>query len=234
MQEPLNHSEFDHYADNYQDMVQEAISFVGQKHDFYLRVKTEHIKQKMHQYLGDTLTKSVLDVGCGIAQAGQLLSAHVNDFHGVDVSALEIEQACKNDPQGHYCSYDGARLPYDDETFDFTFAICVMHHVPPEKWLHFLKEMHRVTKPGGIVAIYEHNPLNPLTRLAVSRCEFDADAVLLWRNQTKKLFQEVGLKFLQSDYILFFPFASPLLNKVEHLLNWLPLGAQYAVLGSKT
>ena len=27
--------------------------------------------------------------------------------------------------------------------------------------------MSRVTRPGGIVAIFEHNPWNPLTRKAV-------------------------------------------------------------------
>ena len=39
--------------------------------------------------------------------------------------------------------------------------------------------MRRVVRPGGLLCIIEHNPFNPLTRLAVVRCEFDRDAVLL-------------------------------------------------------
>jgi len=226
-------SEFDRYADSYQDNVQNAISFAGKKPDFYMRIKVEHIKQMLLSHRIDPQSATVLDVGCGIAQAGKLLSSHVGDYHGVDVSALEIEQACKNDPQGHYCSYAGDKLPYDDDTFDFTFAICVMHHVNPQNWLHFLKEMRRVVKPNGIVAIYEHNPLNPLTRLAVSRCEFDADAVLLWPKKTKSLFQEAGLQITISDYLLYFPFEKTIFRKIESYLQWLPFGAQYAVLGRK-
>ena len=50
----------------------------------------------------------------------------------------------------------------------------------------FVADMVRVTRPGGLVCVIEHNPLNPLTRLAVNRCPFDADAVLLRSGQLAK------------------------------------------------
>ena len=53
--------------------------------------------------------------------------------------------------------------------------------------------MRRVVRPGGLVCVIEHNPLNPLTRsLAVSRCEFDSDAVLLGASTTRKLMAAGG------------------------------------------
>ena len=53
--------------------------------------------------------------------------------------------------------------------------------------------MARVLRPGGIAAIFEHNPLNPLTRRVVSNCVFDEDAVLLRRRRARGLLRQAGL-----------------------------------------
>ena len=47
---------------------------------------------------------------------------------------------------------------------DATYATCVMHHVPRARWRLFASELGRVTRPGGTVLTFEHNPYNPLTR----------------------------------------------------------------------
>jgi hypothetical protein len=52
--------------------------------------------------------------------------------------------------------------------------------------------MARVTRPGGLICIIEHNALNLLTRLAVNRCPFDADAVLLRSGQSQELLRGAG------------------------------------------
>ena len=61
----------------------------------------------------------------------------------------------------------------------WSIAICVLHHVPMSNRFKLVNEMVRVARPQGIVAIFEHNPLNPLTRHAVNSCELDKDAILL-------------------------------------------------------
>src|SRR4030095_3021135 len=124
-------------------------------------------------------------------------------------------------------------LLFYENTFDLTFAINVMHHVPPEMWENFTKEMYRVLKPGGITAVFEHNPFNPLTRRVVSRCEFDRDAVLLKRGKIKSLFSSAGFKPGEDAYIIFFPFKLGIFRGIESLLKWLPLGAQQYVTGRK-
>ena len=77
--------------------------------------------------------------------------------------------------------------------------------------------------------IFEHNPLNPLTRRAVAGCEFDRDAVLLRRSESERLLRGAGLRDPEGAYIVFFTRDSERLQRVERLLGGVPLGAQYVV-----
>jgi SAM-dependent methyltransferase len=226
-------AQFDRYADTYRNEVEQAISFGGQGVDFYTQRKVEHLLERVRPVLGAPEGLTVLDVGCGLGLTDRLLIPRVKAVHGVDIAEGEIERARVNNPAGHYRTYDGTALPYEDRTFDLAFAVCVMHHVKPDGWPRFVAEMARVVRPGGLVAVYEHNPYNPLTRLAVSRCEFDQDAVLLSNRVARRLVRGAGLELLGSYYLLFFPFRARLLQRSESLLAWLPLGAQYAVIGRK-
>lgn len=130
-----------------------------------------------------------------------------------------------------YAAYAGPSLPYADATFDLAFAVCVAHHVPPEHWPNFFSEMRRVVRPGGVVAVIEHNPLNPLTRLAVLRCPFDEDAVLISRRKAGRLLQNAGLTEIDGRHFLVFPFANLAARKVAGWLSRMPLGAQYICSG---
>lgn len=112
-------------------------------------------------------------------------------------------------------------------------TICVMHHVLPADWRDFVAKLRQVTRPGGLVCVIEHNPLNPLTRIAVARCAFDRDAVLLRAAQTEQLLTEAGLSDVATRYFLFLPMMSPLTRRIERRLGRLPLGAQYATWGRR-
>ena len=226
-------SEFDQYADDYSEQVSRAIAFCGQGTDFFSQVKMVHLLAVIQRHFGDPSKLTILDVGCGVGEMDGHLIPHVGKLHGIDVAAQAVERAAKAHPDGHFIAYDGHRIPFEDRSVDVAFAVCVMHHVPPANWPAFLRELHRVVRPGGAVAIYEHNPLNPLTRLAVARCEFDADAVLLRRAKVARLFESVGLHPVVKGYILFFPFRNRLWRFIERGLHWLPLGAQHVVVGRR-
>ena len=99
---------------------------------------------------------------------------------GVDVAAGMVERARRRNPWAEYRHYAaGDPIPYDDGSFDVCFTICVLHHVAAERRPALVEEMKRVCRPGGLVAVFEHNPLNPLTRKAVRDCEFDRGVKLL-------------------------------------------------------
>src|SRR2546430_16092481 len=109
-----------------------------------------------------------------------------------------------------------------------------MHNVAHSPRSNLVEEMAHVTTPHGLVVILEHNPLNPLTRLAVSRCDFDEDVILLSKRATKRLFRTHALSVMDEAYILFFPWSFPGADRFEALLGVVPLGAQYFVAGRRS
>jgi len=145
---------------------------------------------------------------------------------GIDSSQESVRVAAENYPTNCYRSYSGGRLPYDDGTFDVTFAAAVFHHVAPVHRPLLAREMLRVLRRGGLAIIVEHNPFNLITRHIVDTCELDRDAILL---RPAELMSEEA----QSAYtrtILSIPPINKLLFRVDDLLGHLPLGAQYYLL----
>ena len=87
----------------------------------------------------------VLDVGCGVGQVVASLSSRGVDAHAVDVSHPNIERAQQHSKKCEI--YDGKILPFDDRFFGVVGAFNVLEHV--EEPEDFLKELVRVTQPGG-------------------------------------------------------------------------------------
>ena len=224
-------AEFDAYNQNYNAAVNSAISFSGLSVDFFTRVKAEYINSVLKAQFHDVSKLDLLDVGCGIGNSHSFFTKRIRSLTGVDVSSECIKTAAEHNPWVNYRVYDGNRLPFDDSQFDAAFTICVMHHVAPEQWASFARELRRVVKPGGITLVFEHNPYNLLTRRVVSNCVFDKDAVLLSARQTQRLLNEAGFHNVEVRYILTIPSANRILQKVDSWFDRLPLGAQYYAMG---
>jgi ubiquinone/menaquinone biosynthesis C-methylase UbiE len=222
---------FDSYDHSYNAVVQSSIDFSGLSHDFFMAAKADILRDLMASHFGSGHKPAALDVGCGIGAFHPFVCGMFSRLCGTDISAASIAQARQNHPDVEYEAYDGNILPYGDATFDLAVTICVLHHVPPQRWPGFLREMRRVVRPGGLVCVIEHNPLNPLTRLAVMRCEFDRDAALLRAGQTRRLLEDAGLRRIDTRYFVLLPWATPLMRRIERSLRNLPLGAQYVACG---
>jgi SAM-dependent methyltransferase len=222
---------FDSYGNNYRDVVQSSIDFSGLPHSFFLRAKADVLRELIAQQLG-TDKPAMLDVGCGVGSFHPLLRGMVGRLSGIDVSSASIVRARADNSDVDYRDFDGTNFPFEDSSFDLVTAICVIHHVLPAGWSHFVSEMRRVVRPGGLVCVIEHNPLNPLTRLAVSRCEFDRDAVLLSAGKARELMSRAGLGRIATRHFLLLPWQARPARRVEHALSGVPLGAQYAAFGT--
>jgi hypothetical protein len=102
-------------------------------------------------------------------------------------------------------------------------AVCALHHVPKSDRFKLVNEMVRVVRSQGIVAIFEHNPLNPLTRHAVNTCEFEKDAIQLCSRETTDMLRDVAHAQAGLCHYLYFPLG----GRVGLALDRLPQAGQY-------
>ncbi len=225
--------EFDNYRDNYHDDINAAIRFSGKSQTYFTQVKARYLGNELTQKFGANNNLKVLDVGCGHGDIHPFIhQAYAGiELTGIDVAGTVVDEAASRYPENDYRVYDGNRIPFEDETFDSAFAICVMHHVPPPQWEQFLREMLRVVKEDGVLLVFEHNPSNPITRRIVNNCPLDENAVLLPAKQLSDLCQKTGWKDVRNQFILFTPFSTKPFEQLDRWLGAIPLGAQYFTKG---
>ncbi|HEV2565527.1 MAG TPA: class I SAM-dependent methyltransferase [Microvirga sp.] len=96
----------------------------------------------------------VLDVGCGTGSLTFTLPqvADIGRIDGIDYSETYVEaaRARNTDPRITIARGDACTLPFEDRTFDRALALLVLHFIPESD--QALREMARVTRPGGVVA----------------------------------------------------------------------------------
>jgi SAM-dependent methyltransferase len=224
---------FDRYRDSYADEVDRAIAFARTDSVFFAELKAADLVALARRRFGDAANVRALDYGCGTGALDALVAPHLGAVAGIDVSSGLLDVAARMNRGVEYQHYDGGTIPYPDGSFDLGFASCVFHHIEPSGRAAAAAELARVVRPGGIVAIYEHNPSNPLTRFVVSRCEFDEGVELLPLRETKALLRAAGLQPIESRYIAFIPWRGGLLRTLERRLARAPFGAQYVVGGMR-
>lgn len=225
--------DFNTAKDSYRAQIEQSIGFAGQGHDYYTKAKADAFKRAVAQHFPNLSHPTLLDVGCGHG----LIHPHLKqDFAitGTDVAGEVLQQAAQQNPEVSYMPYDGVKLPFADGSFDLGLAICVMHHVPPAQWEGFLREMKRVVKPEGGVFIFEHNPLNPLTRYVVASSPLDEGVTLLSNSKLQKLMRAAGFGATHTEHILFTPFSQRFFRWLDRIMKWFPMGAQYFTLATKS
>jgi ubiquinone/menaquinone biosynthesis C-methylase UbiE len=219
--------DFDSYAVRYEEAVDQSVAFTGRDSDFFAARKVEVLEAIVRPEHGPLRALSVLDVGCGTGTTDRFFRPRVGCLHGVDVSEEMLAKARTNVPDAEYRWYDGEKLPFPDGSFDVVVTICVLHHVPVSKRFTFVSEMVRVTRADGVIAIFEHNPMNPLTRRAVNSCEFDQDAILLSTRESLDLLKDAGEIAPRVRQYLFTPFGGSIGRALDRGLSRVPLGGQY-------
>ena len=224
---------YDAHRDRYASDLDRAVRFSGKAHQFFTRRKAEELLALVERHLGPPRDQAVLDVGSGIGLTDELLAGRFGSLTGVDVSPGVLERAAARNPSVPYEQYDGDRLPYADGVFDVVFAVCVVQVLPQAQRPPFVAELARVTRGGGLVAVFEHNPYNPLTRLAVRRFSLGHDAKMLAARELVRLFRSAALAVVQRAHVVLLPSDARAARAVEQALARLPLGAQYVVAGRR-
>jgi SAM-dependent methyltransferase len=216
-------------GDRYREDLDRAISFSGRSHEFFALAKADELLRLARRHLGDPAGLDALDVGCGIGLTDRPLAGRFRSLTGTDVSPGVLEAAAAENPGVRYELAERGRLPFDDDAFHLVLAVCVIQVIPPAERPRFVAELARVARPDGLVVVLEHNPYNPLTRLAVRRCEFGEDARMLALSKALHLLGENALEPIDTGFLLLLPSRRKRVLALERVLRRLPLGAQYYV-----
>jgi len=162
---------------------------------------------------------TLLDYGCG---NGAQTLRFVQDFDsiiGADVVPEHIEEFQAGQPPESVrpVLYDGDRLPVEDQSVDAVVSFEVLEHVADEQ--ASLAEIHRVTRPGGWIAMTVPNrwwifethgadlPLLPWNRvplfswLPTALHDRWARARIYRRRQIMALLEEAGFEVMTARYV---------------------------------
>ncbi|MEV0091061.1 class I SAM-dependent methyltransferase [Streptomyces sp. NPDC050738] len=141
-------------------MSKETAVYTHGHHASVLRSHTWRTAENSAAYLLGELKPhmKILDIGCGPGTITADLAALVPQGHvtGVDIAAGIVEQARalaaeRGLDNTDFAVADTNALDYPDDTFCVVHAHQVLQHVGDP--VQALREMRRVTKPGGIIAV---------------------------------------------------------------------------------
>ncbi|MCB0496980.1 MAG: class I SAM-dependent methyltransferase [Cyclobacteriaceae bacterium] len=104
----------------------------------------------------------LLEVGCGEGRGIDLLAPKATSYTAVDKISEVIEKLSNNYPDGKFIQANIPPFPFEDESFDTLVSFQVIEHIKDD--VTFLKEIHRVLKPGGVALVSTPNIKMTLSR----------------------------------------------------------------------
>lgn len=185
-------AEFDLVADEYHIQHKKNLAIIGEFPEYFAEYK---IKDLANYIRGKSVPASnIFDFGCGIGNSIEHFRKYFPESQlccgDVSTRSMEIARSRFSARETYVHIEDSVPLP--SESQDVVFTACVFHHIPHEEHHRWLLELKRILRPGGVLAIYEHNPLNPLTVRAVRTCPFDVNAKLIRSGLMKRRALDAG------------------------------------------
>lgn len=225
-------AEFDKFAEEYLATHKANLAVTGEEPDYFARYKIVEVARRLRAM--GAAPRRILDFGCGIGNsAPHLRQAFPNaQITGVDVSEKSLAVARSRFPEAaEFRAYaPGEAPPAPAEGYDLIFSACVFHHIEAEEHPSILRQLRERLAPTGAMAIFEHNPLNPVSRYIVATCPFDENAVLIPASEFARRQRQAGFRRVGVTFTGFFPGALRALRPIEPMMGKIPFGAQYYTL----
>lgn len=111
----------------------------------------ERVVEDFNQRAGAVRGKKLLDIGFGNGLYSVAFARAGAEAYGLEVNDVLLQIAYENARDAgievDFRVYDGNKLPFADDFFDYIFSVSVIEHVTDARML--LREAGRVLKPGG-------------------------------------------------------------------------------------
>jgi len=99
-----------------------------------------------------SLSGSCLEIGCGAGRITNGLARTFDRVIGLDVSERMLGLAREQVPSADYKLVDSTQIPIDDGDVDAVFTCHVLQHLETaDDVTDYLREAHRVLRPGGTI-----------------------------------------------------------------------------------
>lgn len=180
---------FDDYSKNYKQVLIESTGDSIDSAAFYAKQKVKHLIQSLGRSSVAEVNR-ILDFGCGVGLSLKSLQAA---FPNAQVVGTDPSQRCLDQARNEHAESSINLLNYEavfndscQAKYDLIFISCVFHHIEQSEHVPILRSLLALCKPSGMLAIFEHNPGNPVTRKIVRDCPFDEGVTLISPNSSVK------------------------------------------------
>jgi SAM-dependent methyltransferase len=179
-----------------------SFDVTGSAYDKFMGRYSRSLSPQLADFAGVASGQRVIDVGSGPGILTEELVARLGAANVVAVDPSEPFLAALRErlPEVEAQLAPAERIPYGDDTFDAALAQLVVHFMSDP--VAGLREMARVTKPGGVIAAStwdlagDRTPLSVLWRAARSLnpdVRGESDLAGAQAGALERLFREAGL-----------------------------------------
>ncbi|RED99726.1 class I SAM-dependent methyltransferase [Marinoscillum furvescens] len=117
---------------------------------------------KAYHVAAPMISGDLLELGCGEGRGVELLMPKASSYLGLDKIEEVVQKLSEKHPEAQFESSVFPPIKLPDNSFDTVVSFQVIEHIKQDE--EFLKEIHRILKPGGKALISTPNIKMTLSR----------------------------------------------------------------------
>jgi SAM-dependent methyltransferase len=227
-----NKPEFDRTAREYERLFERWLRITGASREHFARSRLNWLARLLRER--EIAPRRVMDFGCGTGMSLGLLADILEAEQVIGLDTSEESLAVARESAGSRSVELATPAKYlPQQNLDLVFCNGVFHHIPVAERVTVVNYIHRCLRPGGIFALWENNPWNPIHAFAMKHSEIDKNAIPLPPPESRRLIASERFQVIRTDYLFFLPGPFRWIRSLEKWLIKVPLGAQYQVFARK-